>query len=67
MTDFRPWTVPYHSGWDSRVKNTDALPGGTGTRFLKCLIAHNGDLVAKSWHRREPAPEHGHMVFTFPH
>lgn len=68
MIDQRPYTAPYHPGWDQRIRNIDALPPGTGARFLKCLIAlgDDGALIAKSWHRREPEPERGYMVFTFP-
>lgn len=65
MTDFHPYVVPYHSSWEPRIKNTSSLPTGTGAKFLKCLIADNGDLVAKSWHRREPASKYGYMLFSF--
>ena len=66
MADQRPYVVPYHKGWEPRIKNVDQLASGTGARFLRCLIAHNGDLIARSWHRREPEPELGYMIFTFP-
>lgn len=64
--DKRPYTVTYHGGWESRIKNTDSLTPGTGARYLRCLIGEGKDLIACSWHRKEPAPETGYMVFSFP-
>lgn len=64
--DTRPYVVVYHGGWEPRLKNIHTLPHGTGCRYLKCLIAHNGDLVAISWHRKEPELKDGYMAFRFP-
>lgn len=66
MKDQRPYTTTYHTGWESKIRNIESLPAGTGARFLRCMIAHTGDLIATSWHRKEPKGEHGYMVFTFP-
>ena len=65
MTDRRPWSTNWHSGWESRIKNVDSLPHGTGAKYLKCLIGEGTDLIAKSWHRKKPSPEYGYMVFSF--
>lgn len=65
MSDRRPYSVTYNVNWDSRIKNLNALPSGTGGRFLKCLIGEGEDLIAASWHRREPKPQQGYMIFRF--
>jgi len=63
--DYRPYSVGYNCNYDHRIKNTESLPAGTGCKFLECMIAHNGDFIAHSWHRRSPEPRYGYMVFRF--
>ena len=65
IADQRPYLVKYHSGYEPRIKNIDALKPGLGAKYLVCMIAHNGDLIATSWHRKKPEPKHGYMIFTF--
>lgn len=65
MTDTHPFTIAYHPGLQGKIKNVESLAPGMGCNFLKCLVAHNGDWIAKSWHRREPQAENGYMVLTF--
>ena len=63
--DRRPYSVSYHAGYDSRIKNLAQLAAGTGAKYLRCLIGEGRDLVAVSWHRKEPEPQHGYMTFRF--
>lgn len=64
MTHDFPPTMLYAR--DLPIVNIDALPKGTGARFLKCLISHDGArLIAKTWHRKEPAYQTGHCVVQF--
>lgn len=65
MQDLKPYSVIYNAGWDSCIKNLESLPAGLGCKFLKCLIGEGKDLIAKSWHRSEPEPECGYMIFRF--
>ena len=37
-----------------RIVNLDALPRGTGAKYLECISGQNGELVAKQWRRSVP-------------
>ncbi len=50
---------------DLDIRNIEALPPGRGCKFLVCLNGHDGALIAKSWHRKEPATVEGYTVITF--
>ena len=48
------------------VRNLNALPRGTGCRYLRCVVSHEpGVLIAKSWHRKEPAAKRGEEIVQF--
>lgn len=54
-------TIPNTPALD--IRNLDALPRGLGCRFLLCITSHvPGVLIAKSWHRKEPAAGRGEVV-----
>lgn len=36
------------------ITNIEALPRGTGARFLECIKGQEGVLIAKAWRRSEP-------------
>ena len=38
-----------------RIANMEAMPRGLNARYLECIVAHNGDLVASCWRRKLPA------------
>lgn len=33
----------------SIIRNIDALPRGTGARYLECITSRDGILIAKAW------------------
>jgi len=37
-----------------KIVNMECMPRGTGAKFLECTQAHNGDLIASYWRRKEP-------------
>lgn len=43
------------NGPDLKIVNLDAMPRGTGCRYLEVIRAHTGDLIAKQWRREVPA------------
>lgn len=61
MDNIIRWSREY----DSRVRNVESLSRGSGAKYLRCLVAHNGDYIAASWHRREPKQEQGYVIFSF--
>lgn len=58
--------VDYHPGLDQAIRNLDVLPPGTGCRYLRCLYVKEGELVARSWHRKSPRLRPGEAVVVFP-
>ena len=53
-----PKYIDYREWFDivaGNTKNLDALPKGTGCRFLVVIEGERGDLVAKEWKRKKPA------------
>lgn len=57
--------IDYTPAMDNQIRNLAALPSGTGANYLKCLIAHDGKYIAKSWHRNMPRNERGHITIRF--
>lgn len=47
------------------IKNIHALPAGLRCKYLLCLVAHTGDYVAASWHRKPPMVPAGYVLITF--
>jgi hypothetical protein len=47
------WTTMYSP--ELIIRNTDALPAGTGCRYLLCIRGQGEELVAKQWCRKMPA------------
>lgn len=46
------------------IKNVDALPAGTGCRYLECITSHiPGEYVAKQWHRKMPTGAQVVIIF----
>ncbi len=58
--------IRYTRELNSRIRNVNSLPAGTGCRYLLCLdVPEKGTLVAASWHRRMPACKPGYVVVRF--
>lgn len=49
------------------IRNLEALPRGTGARYLEVLLSHEpGVLIAHSWRRKAPASmPAGHALVLF--
>jgi hypothetical protein len=37
------------------IRNSGALPGGVGAKYLECVEGVDGALVAKRWRRKIPS------------
>ena len=63
-------TIPYSAELDARIRNTGALPAGTGCRYLLCIKGPEDGggeptLIAKAWMRvlpRRPLAKHEVVV-----
>jgi hypothetical protein len=47
------------------IRNADALPAGTGCKYLICISGPDGQLVAKQWCRKMPPERPGETVVKF--
>jgi len=55
--------VPFSRDLD--IRNLDALPRGTGARYLECVLGPDDKiLIAKQWRRKLPDRASGITVFV---
>lgn len=45
------------------IRNTKMLAPGLGLRYLECIRAHTGTLIAKRWYRDEPKQAEVVVIF----
>jgi hypothetical protein len=49
-----------------KIRNTEALPAGTGCKYLVCINGQNEELVAKQWKRVKPLKiENNEVLIVF--
>lgn len=52
MSYYRAWPKIIDYNKELSITNTDQLPHGVGAKYLECMPAHNGDLIAIAWRRK---------------